>query len=696
MKLRNIFIAGMSAVALAGCSDYLEVDAPSKNQPTDVFSDARAMERARNGVYATMLSSNLFGDKLINTFVRNSDVDFVSNSSSGLQSNKYCRFDCDPDGGDLKSTWADLYHGIEVCNLFIECAEGSPAYDAENPDADIIQMIGEAKAVRAIYYHELIWLFGDVPFSFNSSQTAPSSVYPVTDRIEILNKCIEDLKGVADNMKDPSNLSEGIERISRQAAYGIIARLALTAGGWYLAPDGDTYGKMVREDNYLDYYQTAFDYAKKVVDSGIHSLNKEYYKVFVDECNNIVTNNDDPMFEIPFGKESTGNIGYIHGPRMDQYEGITPHPYGKASSAARLNAFYRFMFDPDDSRRDFVNQLFRYTADGSDYTARMENSYTIQNGKWSKLWVNGGLGNATEGNTGINYPYLRYADVLLMLAEADNELNQGPSEDAKAALRAVRTRAFRSTNGAKIDNFGTSYDEFKKAVLDERKFEFAGENMRWRDLVRNNLYKEELYWTFYRYYCKASGDGLGIVAEHDSGSDDMYDNMPDVIYNVRGVPNKYKDIHSNASLAGYDGKVILTESQFPNKEINICWALNPYTAMKPAEVNPWKNEYQDVLDPKLYPFNAEEFYVWKDDNNGIKNEIRNSLRGYIYCTEDGTGTEIKLIRGAGEANEEMLNTEPSLNIDPATLPDVRYILPYPRSEVARSQGKYVNKYGYNN
>ncbi|MDE6685218.1 MAG: RagB/SusD family nutrient uptake outer membrane protein [Duncaniella sp.] len=686
MKLRNIFIAGMSAVALASCSDYLEVDAPSKNLPTDVFSDARAMERARNGVYATMLSSNLFGDKLINTFVRNSDVDFVSNSSQYTQSNKYCRFDCDPDGGDLKSTWADLYHGIEVCNLFIEGAEGSPEYDPEDPDADIIQMIGEAKAVRAIYYHELIWLFGDVPFSFASSQKSETMVYPVTDRIEILDKCIEDLKSVADNMKDPSNMSEGIERISRQAAYGIIARLALTAGGWYLAPDGDTYGKMVRVNNFRDYYQTAYDYALKVKTAGIHNLNKDYYKVFVDECNNIVSNNDDPMFEIPFGKESTGNIGYIHGPKMDQYEGITPHPYGKASSGARLNAFYRFMFDEDDSRRDYVNQLFRYTADGSEYSVRMENSYTVQNGKWSKLWVNGGLGSATEGNTGINYPYLRYADVLLMLAEADNELNQGPTQVGIDALKTVRTRAFRNTNALKIENFGTSYDEFKKAVLDERKFEFAGENMRWRDLVRNNMYKEELYWTFYRYYCMATETDMNIVGERDFDNDEAYDNMPRTIYNVRNYPNRYKDKHNNADLQQYDGQSILSEEQFPNREMNICWALNPYKTMLPAQFNVYKAEYKDI---PTSDWQSEDFFAWVTDEGEIRNEIRYSLLGYIYVSETGV---LQIVRNGVSQPAPVV----SLDVDVDNLPEVRYILPYPRSEVARSQGKYVNKYGYNN
>lgn len=91
---------------------------------------------------------------------------------------------------------------------------------------------------------------------------------------------------------------------------------------------------MTRAANYLEFYKTAREYAKKVIDSNVHNLNKDYYKVFVDECNNIVTNNDDPIFEIPFGKESTGNIGYIHGPKMELYEGQSPHPMAKPSQCS--------------------------------------------------------------------------------------------------------------------------------------------------------------------------------------------------------------------------------------------------------------------------------------------------------------------------------------------------------------------------
>jgi len=677
MKLRNIFIAGLSVLALSACNDYLEVDAPSKNLPTDVFSDARAMQRALNGVYASMLSNNTFGDKLLNDFCLNSDVDFNANATEELGGGKPRRFDNRPSDSAIKNAWSDLYHGIEVCNLFIEGAESSPAYDPNKPDAEIVQMIGEAKVARAMFYYELVWMFGDVPFSTKSSQTTETMIYPITDRVEILDFLINDIKNIADDMMDPSQISEGVERISRQAAYAMIARLAMTAGGYYLAPDGDTYGKMVRVANWEDYYKIAREYAKKVKDSNIHTLSNSYYKVFVNECNNIVVNNDDPIFEIPFAKESTGNIGYIHGPKMDQYEGETPHPYGKASAAAKLNSFYRFMFDEDDTRRDYVNQLFRYTADGSEYSSRLDNSYSVQNGKWSKLWVTGGLGKITEGSTGINYPYLRYADVLLTLAEADCVLNGGNATDlARECLEMVRERAFRGSNEMKV----YSYDEtdFLKTILNERKFEFAGENIRWRDLVRNDMYSVELFWTFYRNLSvaeEASGSTsyLSMVAQHDMDNDEAYDKIPYTIYSVRNYQNKDRD-----------GNPFLTESQFPNSEMNITWILNPYRSMTSAEVNAIKKQYPKIKNTEWI---NEDYFGWVDGDNEIRNEVRYALRGFIFM--DRTG----MVRIVDNGNEP-LAPAPDLNITKEQLPVVRYILPIPQTEIDRSKGQYFNRYGY--
>ncbi len=130
------------------------------------------------------------------------------------------------------------------------------------------------------------------------------------------------------------------------------------------------------------------------------------------------------------------------------------------------------------------------------------NDYAVFNNKWSKLWTAEGsaLGNGSTGSTGINYPYMRYADVLLMYAEAANELDGGPS-DAKAVecLTKVHSRAFDDGDPTFIATAQTSKEAFQKAVLDERKWEFAGENSRWRDLVRTNKYSEELVYSFLRY-----------------------------------------------------------------------------------------------------------------------------------------------------------------------------------------------------
>lgn len=131
MKFRNIFIAGLSVMALASCSDYLEVDAPSQNDPDYVFSDKTEMNNALNGIYASMMSGDTYGDKMFSTYVANTDVDFKTNSSRFLSGANWSRYDADPDGGAINSTWKQQYTTIELANLFIEGAESSQLYNPE-------------------------------------------------------------------------------------------------------------------------------------------------------------------------------------------------------------------------------------------------------------------------------------------------------------------------------------------------------------------------------------------------------------------------------------------------------------------------------------------------------------------------------------------------------------------------------------
>ena len=674
MKLHNILIAGMSALALASCSDYLEVDAPSKLDPEYVFSDKTEIDRALNGVYATMLTNNTFGQNLISTFCLNSDVDFKINNNHYNTQNAYQRFDCDPAGGELESAWPELYAGVERANKFIVTLEGADIYapDEEGDrDKDLTQQMGEAKVLRAIFYHELTWMFGDVPVSWVSTDMATNFIYPIMDRTQMLQYLIDDLKEASEGMKFARDISVGVERVSKEMAWAMIARLALTAGGYSLRPEGGNYGTMKRPENYLSFYQTAREYANKVIESNTHALNKPFYKVFVDECNFVVDNADDPIFEIPFGQNSSGRIGYIHGPKMDASEGSTPHAWGEANSGAQLNALYRYHFDNSDIRRDYINQLISYSNLGVPQVNRGRSNF---NGKWSKLWNNTGLGATTQGDTGINYPYMRYTDVLLMFAEADNEINNGPSADAIRALETVRTRAFAQTDPSKISRselYG-SKEDFLKAVLDERKFEFAGENMRWRDLVRNNLYNINTYYNFFRYFGVAeesdgSSEYLRYVSTYDFGHDAGYEDIAFAVY--------FTDVKKRTVIASE----VYPVHQFPNQSVEVVEIVNPLYAINPSEVSGRKD---------LASLPAE-FYSWYNADKGVPADyFLYSLRGYIYCDEDNG-----LIYINNNGNYESC-PEPSSMPTVESLPAVRYILPYPRSVVERSNNMYTNKYGY--
>ena len=665
MKLHNYLIAGLSVMTLGSCSDYLDVEAPSKNTLEYVFGDPTEMSRALNGVYASILSDNTYGKALLASYQLNSDVDFKAFSSELNGTSNYQRFDCDDQGGQ-KSAWTQFYQTIERANIFIDQAENSEVLEDENSADEVYQMIGEAKVIRAMCYHDLTWMFGDVPFTFSASYDAEDLIYDVVDRTEMLQALIDDLKEIAPKMQYASELSDGVQRISKDMAWAMIARLAMTAGGYSLRPDGNTYGKMERPTNYRAFYQTAAQYCDSVINQTSHSLTKDYYKVFVDECNFKIDNgNDDVIFEIPFAKESSGQIGYIHGPKMDSSDGVTVHNYGKADASASLSSFYRFMFDENDVRRDYINQLWSYTA--ADNKATLQSGYVIYNGKWSKLWVDGGLGSQTEGSTGINYPYMRYADVLLMYAEALNEINDGPTAEAKAALETVRERAFRTTPEKITDYPQGNKEEFLTAVLDERKFEFAGENMRWRDLVRNNLYNECVYWSFFRYYAigeesGSTSDYIDYVATYDKGDDNGWSKLPRAMY--------YNDNVTNNGL--------YTAAQFPNQSVKVVEIFNRY-------------DYMSSTDAALIATKSKkDFFDWFDEGTGyVKAQCQFSFFGYIRPSALNS-TQIIIVKDGTPISAPHPSTYPKA----ADLPVIRYLLPYPANVVSRAHGKYVQHYGY--
>ena len=605
MKLKYLFFAALASLGFTACSDFLDVDSVSKYDSEGVFGEKTEINRALNGVYAKLMSGDFYGDAYFTKFVFNSDVEFTTNTSDVATNNSFRRFDGNSTASDVEKFWNAAYSGVEYANNFVYYLERSPLYSTE--DAEIMQMMGEAKVIRAMFFHDLVTYFGDIPFTFEPASVVENYVMPIVSRDEVYKTLIEDLKSIAPYMKFAANLSNGVERASKEFCWSMIARMAMHAGGYSLRPDTDNpanFGKMERPANYKDLYKTALAYCDSVISSATHTLSLPYYRVFVNECNYVVNSNDDPIFEIPFAKETSGNVGYVHGPKSELYEGSTSgdNIWGEAKSSAALSAFYRFMFDPEDARRDYLNGLWGYLYNGE---PTISVSYTVYNNKWSKLWSTSG-NPESAGNTGINFPYMRYTDVLLMYAEAANELNDGPTDAAKAALRQVRQRAF--TNPEKIDSYiesmSGSKDDFLKAVLDERKFEFAGENMRWKDLVRNNLLAENTYYNFLRYLvCGENGAGQSayqeMVEEYD-GMPEYLDKLPSTVYYMIGANPQ-------------------TPSVFPNTSLRIIDIYNPYDDVVVSTV---PDEYRALT--VQYP------YAWASDAGVVNAQCLYSFYGYIY------------------------------------------------------------------
>ncbi|MDE5664314.1 MAG: RagB/SusD family nutrient uptake outer membrane protein [Duncaniella sp.] len=668
MKLRNILFAGVAVAGLASCSDYLDVESPSVFEYDYVYSTTYDMNLALNGLYARLLSP--YSGLLVSNLQLNSDIDFSTYTSDTRGTNNARRFDVTDESTDANNLWRQGYIVIEHCNQFIKGVEASQLY--KDGDEETLQMLGEAMCIRAIMYHEMVWYFGDIPYSLKPTNETGIK-FPVVDRNVILDDMIADLKEIAPKMKPTSAIAEGVERIGQDLAYSLVARLALTAGGYTLKPDKNdpkSYGKMERmNSDYLSYYRIAEEYAKKVIDMGGHSLTKDYVDVFVDECNYTVNNTDDPIFEIPFAKDNSGNIGYYHGLKFNSNNSQTDFAWGATNGGVKVHSIAPYLFDPEDIRRQYLFGTWNYSYQG--VPSFENNVYTIYNNKWSKLWSQSPLGNTSAGGTGINYPYMRYADVLLMFAEAANEVHNGPTGEAQEALRQVRARAFRySENQAeKVDGYiakAADKESFLKAVLDERKYEFAGENMRWRDLVRNNIYGQELYYTFLRHCCIADNRLYAPtyaeeLAIHDGLDPDFYGN------NIMLTP--YWRVLNNVDETNDALKI----KCFPNRQLQYIDVFRL-----------WESYTVNDVDKTMFDNNTEMYTKHRTDDGTVGNEVCYSLSGYIYRDRD---SEIDYLV-YGDRDERSFTTTPEV------FPPVRYILPYPRAAIRDGAGAYVNYYGY--
>lgn len=344
--------------------------------------------------------------------------------------------------------------------------------------ASLQRLYGEALTLRAQFYFELVRNWGDVPAQWVPSADEPTLYIPRTDRDVIYNHLLADLLTAESLVPWRTSVTRD-ERITLGAVKALRARIALFRGGYSLR---NSTGTMSRDADYLTYYKIANSECSDIMARpDQHALNSSFQALFQ---NNIDAHTLDATGEVMFEVAMAGGTG-VADSKLGYYDGPRVNNLGNSSLTATPTYFYGF--DPNDLRRDVTIAAYFTNLDG---TKVLQKLIGLPSGKFRRDWITNPVIAPTNmvQYFGINWPIIRFSDVLLMFAETDNEINNGPSAAAITAFNQVRLRGFGGNAAlANTANTPTSYATFFNAIVAERSWEFGGEGIRKYDLIRWNL-----------------------------------------------------------------------------------------------------------------------------------------------------------------------------------------------------------------
>nr|WP_121271832.1 RagB/SusD family nutrient uptake outer membrane protein [Pedobacter schmidteae] len=484
--IKLMAVASVMFVMPTSCKKWLKEEPYSLYASDTFFKTTDEADMAVLGVYQQMTGTAGYGFYMSMVFDIDSDIAQMQGATISDGPRQVAHYSIPTAHSYMLDTWRQMYRGINRANLVIEKVPQMDLYkngtDAQK--ATLNKILGEAKFLRGQYYFDLVRLFGDVPMKLKSTEATDDVLLPRTDRYEIYTQIIKDMTEAAAVIPENSAKSKD-ERVSKGAVKGMLARVALFAGGFSLRQNG----VMEQPSNYKEYYALAQKMTSEVMTSGEHSLNASYEQIFKNHCKFILEPKES-MYEVALfnatgGSGNSGVVGTWNAPIADN-----GNPYGRANSFYKTTALFQKSYKTGDLRRDVAVCTYKLDVTGAQVaqtTGRLDEGWAP--GKWRRDWQN--TGPKDLNNTDINWTLLRYADVLLMRAEAENELNGGPNAAAYDAINQVRRRAYGkplNTPDAAVDlPAGLNKDDFFERLKQERAWELCFEGMRRMDLIRWNI-----------------------------------------------------------------------------------------------------------------------------------------------------------------------------------------------------------------
>lgn len=530
--MKKIIYIAFAVISAVSCSDFLDKE-PKVICSDTFYSSAQEAQYGLNAVYGAMSGTYFYGRYYGIHLCLTDDLCWCLNSS---YTNVETRLEHNASTATIYGVWCRIYEGIKNANEFLEAIEDSEF----DPDGN---MYAQARFLRAYYHFLLAEGWGDVPLRDSAVKSYEGTHLAATPQYDVLKWCASEMTESLPQLAE--DLDGAPSKVVRNTAYGILARLYLFMAGQSV--------KITDGASPEDYYKSAMECAHAVIESGKHSLNPSYSDIFTNYMSNKYDRTyNESMWEVEFlgdatsadywsngmwgnliGMRATGasntdygkwvvnysaawykgsiklwdlymitdrtdeenDLAYVTDKRQDWV--LAPYTYA-GESATATHTRYPYGGDPSDIRQlqsgidktpygasqNSTNQL-PLTWPGNRYVTKYRRDVECEGNKdWQSQY------------TCNNLPLLRYADVLLMYAEAYNEYYGAPDEEAYNCVKLVRNRA-----GIQTPPLSEYSDqaEFRELVRNERARELCCETTRRFDLIRWGVYVSAMKESYSRY-----------------------------------------------------------------------------------------------------------------------------------------------------------------------------------------------------
>lgn len=470
MKKFIYILLAVSCICADSCS--LMEKEPDFISPGYYYNTDEELQMALNGVYNRLIDTNgrMYSKGLFTYFALSDESHYLPQFNNQLRMQVL-----DASQLDIGRFWEVCYEGISRANYLLANMKET------DPDSAVQKAIkGEALFLRAYYYFILTSYFGEVPLRLEPTVAPEDNNMAKSSLKEIYARIVDDMQQAETLVMDIEELGSN-ERISKTGVQAILARVFLKMAG---EPLNDESG-----------YALALQYADKVISSGKHSLNPDYKQIFINHSQDI-NEPKECIWEVGMYGNKIGSVDLAGSVGIENGILCRSEDIGYSGGPIRITRKLYDAFGEGDLRRDWSIAPYKFeeSADGTYSKVYWQDDeiYTRNPGKWRREYETGEK--ARQYNS-TNFPVIRYTDVLLIKAEAENAVN-GPTKEAYDAINQVRRRAY----GKPLDTpdkecdiqEGLSKTEFFEELQDERFREFCFEGIRKLDLIRWGTYVQTM------------------------------------------------------------------------------------------------------------------------------------------------------------------------------------------------------------